>query len=226
VGWRCTERPGVDSEQLLRKTFDAAPFPEYHSVSWWVPPSKRDLSYNENFAPVKGEVMQKFVFALLVCAGPVCVAVAQPDVHSKAASELYEVMSLRETFLSGFAAAFRPQLEQLAKRGVENTKLKRIEKAALVFAEKIADDPEFEKRMVAIYVKAFTKKEIRELIDFYRTPTGQKAIRKFPELFQQGARVGRELALKHQSQFQKDVQAILADDAVNGADKRDANDGR
>jgi hypothetical protein len=159
--------------------------------------------------------MKKLVFGLLIVAGLVCAVAAAPDSHREAARELYRMMSPRETFISGFSTVFKAQLEQMAKMGIEDSKIKRIEKASVAFAEKIADDPELEKRMVSIYVEAFSEQEIQELIRFYRTPIGRKALRKLPELFQKGAQVGQELALKHQPQFQKEVQSILGEDSSN-----------
>ncbi len=159
--------------------------------------------------------MKKIIFGLLIVTAVVCAVAAAPDSHREAAKELYRTMSPRETFISSFSTVFKIQLGQMAKIGIEDSKIKKIEKASAAFAEKIADDPELEKRIVSIYVETFSEQELQELIRFYRTPTGRKALRKLPELFQRGAQIGQELALKHQPQFQKEVQSILGEDPSN-----------
>jgi uncharacterized protein len=54
-----------------------------------------------------------------------------------------------------------------------------------------------------IYKDAFTEPELRDVIAFYRTPTGQKVLLKLPEVMQQGAAVGAKLALAHTAELEK-----------------------
>jgi hypothetical protein len=51
--------------------------------------------------------------------------------------------------------------------------------------------------LIKIYKKVFTEPELREIIAFYRTATGQKLATKLPELMQNGAVVGGALAGTH-----------------------------
>ena len=44
--------------------------------------------------------------------------------------------------------------------------------------------------MVKIYSDAFSASELKELIAFYRTPTGKKTIEKMPQLMAQGGQIG------------------------------------
>lgn len=156
--------------------------------------------------------MRTTIFALLIGFAGASALAAEPDTHREAAREIYHLTSPRETFISNFCEVFKIQLKQLAEQGIEESKIDQIQKASATYAEAIVDDPEFEKRMVSIYVETFTEPEIQELIRFYRTPTGKKALLKMPELFQKGGKVGQELAEKHQPEFQKAVQSILAKD--------------
>lgn len=54
-----------------------------------------------------------------------------------------------------------------------------------------------------IYKDAFTELELRDVIAFYRTPSGQKVLLKLPEVMQQGAAVGAKLALAHTAELEK-----------------------
>jgi len=54
-----------------------------------------------------------------------------------------------------------------------------------------------------IYKDAFTEIELRDIIAFYKTPTGQKVLLKLPEVMQQGAAVGAKLALAHTAELEQ-----------------------
>ena len=55
---------------------------------------------------------------------------------------------------------------------------------------------------IQIYVEAFTEKELRDLIAFYKTPTGQKAITVVPSLMQKGAQIGQSRVQEHLPELQ------------------------
>jgi uncharacterized protein len=54
-----------------------------------------------------------------------------------------------------------------------------------------------------IYKDAFTEIELREIVAFYKTPTGQKVLLKLPEVMQQGAAIGAKLALAHTAELEQ-----------------------
>jgi hypothetical protein len=54
-----------------------------------------------------------------------------------------------------------------------------------------------------LYKDAFTEAELRDVIAFYRTPTGQKVLLKLPEVMQQGAAIGAKLALAHTPELEQ-----------------------
>jgi hypothetical protein len=62
-----------------------------------------------------------------------------------------------------------------------------------------------EPQLTKLYTDAFTEPELREITAFYRTPTGMKAARTIPDLFQKGADIGMSLANEHQDELQKAI---------------------
>jgi hypothetical protein len=46
-------------------------------------------------------------------------------------------------------------------------------------------------KIIAVYAKHFTQDEVRSLVEFYKTPLGQKAIKEMPTLAQEGAAIGQ-----------------------------------
>jgi hypothetical protein len=58
---------------------------------------------------------------------------------------------------------------------------------------------------IQIYVEAFSEKELRDLIAFYKTPTGQKAITVVPSLMQKGAQIGQSRVQEHLPELLKSL---------------------
>ena len=66
-----------------------------------------------------------------------------------------------------------------------------------------------ERGFIDDYVETFSQSEIEDMIRFYRTPTGAKAISAMPELMKRGAQRGVERVQKHMPELQKRVQERL-----------------
>jgi len=71
------------------------------------------------------------------------------------------------------------------------------EKAATIVQEEMTSAfregiPLFMAQAMPLYGKYFTKQEINDLIAFYKTKTGQKAMRTYPMLVQEGMAIGQK----------------------------------
>jgi hypothetical protein len=58
-------------------------------------------------------------------------------------------------------------------------------------------------RLVELYAGAFSEAEMRAMIAFYRTPTGQKVVAEWPALLQRQAAIGQELASEHRDELER-----------------------
>lgn len=144
--------------------------------------------------------------------------------HQEAAATFYDLVSPREVFIESFREVFNTQLTQMSKMGVSEDKIDRIREAAMDYAQKIAADPDMKQRMVNAYMESFTERELRELIAFYQTPLGHKALNAMPELYAKGTTIGQELALKHQKGFQRKIESILTDEGGDSDTETSAED--
>ncbi|WP_309396832.1 DUF2059 domain-containing protein [Cerasicoccus maritimus] len=153
--------------------------------------------------------MMKKLFLLLFTAALALNVHADEAGHRAAAEELYNEMSPKETVLTSFMASYEPYMQQIAQMGVPAEAVAQIRKEGASLAEKIANDPELSKKMVAVYMETFTESELKEIIAFYKTPTGQKALKQLPVLFEKGAVIGQEIAMKYMPDFQEKVQQIM-----------------
>jgi uncharacterized protein len=52
-----------------------------------------------------------------------------------------------------------------------------------------------------LYAQQFTEAELRDMITFYRSPTGQKSVAKMAALQEEGAKMGEELVAAHKSEL-------------------------
>jgi hypothetical protein len=62
-------------------------------------------------------------------------------------------------------------------------------------------------RIIPIYAKHFTQKEINQLLDFYRSPVGKKVIEKMPTIMQESMMVGQEWGKKLRKQLIEQLKA-------------------
>lgn len=60
--------------------------------------------------------------------------------------------------------------------------------------------------LATIYAETFTEKKLKDLIAFYKTPTGQKAAEKQSDLMQKGMLLGQQEVQKHLPELQEMIQ--------------------
>lgn len=65
-------------------------------------------------------------------------------------------------------------------------------------------EPEF----VTLYMKAFTEAEMKQMLAFYRTPIGKKALRETPRLMQQGGQIGAKRVQENMSELMQQMQQV------------------
>ena len=72
-----------------------------------------------------------------------------------------------------------------------------------------------EPKVAAVYSQAFTDDEMRQAMDFYRSPTGQKFLDKLPELMQKTGAISSELGKAHEAE----LRAMIAQRAKELSEK-------
>ena len=121
-----------------------------------------------------------------------------------AARELVEMMNLERQMMGGATAMMDALLLQSPQLGPYRDVL-------LDWAQSVMSWEAFGPKYVAMYAEAFTEQELRDLIAFYRTPTGQKALTLLPELASQGAQLGAIEARARQGELQQMIQRRAAE---------------
>ncbi len=128
----------------------------------------------------------------------------QLSTHEQAVVELFGLMDLEKTMIGGVTAMVDAQV-------ASNPQIEPFRGVLIAWATKYLTWEEMAPQMVKIYMEAFTEAETRDMIAFYRSPTGHKALTKLPELFQKGAALGVDIGKAHQSELEEMIRARQAE---------------
>jgi hypothetical protein len=67
--------------------------------------------------------------------------------------------------------------------------------------------PAMEPQLTQLYASNFTEEELKTMAAFYRSPAGQKAVQKMPEMMQRTAMLGAQLSQPHSEELKKQMSA-------------------
>ena len=121
---------------------------------------------------------------------------------------LLEVMNteqMSESMFSSMIPALKQQVTSLVK---DDTSKEKVDEAMGKLMEEVAEEMKAmtsklnSTEMVNIYDKHFSQEEIKNLIDFYESPTGKKLLEKTPE-------ISNELMNAMMTQYMPEFQASL-----------------
>jgi hypothetical protein len=140
------------------------------------------------------------VIVLLLAFFPLGAWSAEPDSHRQAAEELLRMLGLEKSMQAGSNAMVDAQIQG-------NPALAPYRDVFQQWEGKYFTWDVLGPRMTDLYVQAFTEAELRDLIAFYKTPTGQKALAKMPALLQQGRQLTMEIAKQHKPELEQMIRA-------------------
>ena len=79
----------------------------------------------------------------------------------------------------------------------------------LKFLKEVMPWSEIEPEMTRVYANNFTKNELEDLAAFYKTPTGQKAVKLMPTLMGEGMKMGQERMMARMGELQQRITPII-----------------
>jgi len=123
-----------------------------------------------------------------------------PEQHARAVRELFELMQMPKVIESTIDTMLAAHLQA-------NPTLVPYAETMRSFLRELLSWESLEQEYVEIYMAAFTQREIEDMVAFYRTPTGQKAIQRLPELLQEGAEIGQARVRDHIGELQDKIRA-------------------
>lgn len=145
------------------------------------------------------------VIAALVA--PVCRADDSLDLAGKFLDLSGTESFIQQTFESGL----KPSLDQMRTKGAPNDLVESIhDEAKNYFLENFKWE-EMRPQLAKLYTAAFTEAELKEIIAFYETPTGQKTLAKLPTLTQQSMVMAMAGVQANMPEFQRRVGVLIQD---------------
>lgn len=138
-----------------------------------------------------------------------CSASADEAARRKSAEAILEVTNAAGAMKSGFLATIEPIVANMRKQGMPTAAATEMTAAINTWFDTEVRWADIKPRMVDLYLQEFTEQELKELLAFYQTPVGRKAIVKIPVVMRQGAAIGQELASKKQDSLKRSIQTIV-----------------
>jgi hypothetical protein len=124
---------------------------------------------------------------------------APASTREAAARELFRVFGGMKTTEAG--------VEAMLASVRTNPQLARYEEVFRAWYLQTMAKSGFEAKIIALYAETFTEQELEDLARFYRSPLGQKALSKVPELMKRGAEIGLEAAKANQPELERMLEA-------------------
>jgi len=138
--------------------------------------------------------MRSLFFAIaLTCSS---LAHAATPSHQAAAEQLFDMMKLRELLATTTDSVLESQMEV-------NPMLRDYEGVMKEFLTKYLGYEALKPDLVAMYTDEFSEAELRDMIAFYQTPTGRKAIEALPRLQQQSSLLGQQKVAEHTDELEQ-----------------------
>ena len=123
--------------------------------------------------------------------------------------ELMKLLNIEDTMENTSKMAFAPFLNQLRTKGMAEAGVKEVKEASNVYFSQVATDPDLKKEMANLYGKQFTASEIGDLVKFYKSPIGQKALKLMPQMTAAGGKLGEKYAEKYSAGFKEQLTRIM-----------------
>ncbi len=114
---------------------------------------------------------------------------------------------IQETFESGL----KPSLDQMRSKGAPSDLVESIHDEAKNFFLENFKWEDVRPQLAKLYTAAFTESELKEIIAFYQTPTGQKTLAKLPTLTQQSMVMAMSGVQANMPEFQRRVGVLIQD---------------
>ena len=129
-------------------------------------------------------------------------AFAQTDSHTQAVNELMEAMDMENQISESADRMLNLQAQAMPQMAAYKDVMSDFFHKYINW-ENLGDD------VKQVYKESFTEKEIRDLIAFYKTDTGQKLAKISPELTEKTARISQQMVMKHQAELQRKIMKAM-----------------
>lgn len=160
--------------------------------------------------------MNKTVSTLIITLAWSTLAVfAQENKRQALAEELLTIMDMQSSIEQSFAKVKQmlPQQMKSMQQAMGTTNVpESVSAQTTKIFDLVAEELSWNKmkaEYVALYAETLNEQELRDLIAFYKTPTGQSFVKKQPELMQRAMEINQKLMIKIMPKIQAITQESL-----------------
>ena len=139
--------------------------------------------------------MKKLICLTILIATVSCSPNTDEGSHYEAAQELLVCMKLNETMIQTVESMLELEIQT-------NPQLERYRDVMRAFFVKHMTGEAIQEDFAKMYMETFTEPELRDLIKFYKTETGQKSVEVLPALTQKGARWGQQKVMDNMAELE------------------------
>lgn len=122
-----------------------------------------------------------------------------PATHREAALALLEKSGVRKAMVAMGEVALQQQIKA-------NPSIAPYEQQLRAFLAKYGSYDALRDKLAALYMSRFTELQLRQLVAFYLTPTGQLAVEAVPKLIEESAKVGADNVQAHRTELMEMLQ--------------------
>ncbi len=108
------------------------------------------------------------------------------------AAKLIDMTNGKDTMRAGFDAVINGVIENMHQHGMPQQGVDEIKAAVGKWYDSEINFDDIRPKMVDVYVKDFTEDDLKQIVAFYESPVGQKAIKNLPNVMRQGAMIAQE----------------------------------
>ncbi len=157
--------------------------------------------------------MKRILFVVLLAALIMPnVSYSSEKTHRKVAEELLEVANgrqIHDQMHSYMASMMEQQFNSMGLPPEGREAAAMVQKEIMDWFSEVFAWEQVRDMYVDTYVEVFTEKELKELVDFYKSPLGQKMLAKMPELLETSMRKSQEMLQNHMPEFQKKLEKSI-----------------
>ncbi|MDF1752835.1 MAG: DUF2059 domain-containing protein [Verrucomicrobiales bacterium] len=126
-----------------------------------------------------------------------------------AAKTLLKVSEMETTIEKQYESALDSQMGQFRKMGLNDASVQELKDEMIEFFKEVMPYSELEPELIKLYSTHFTESELKDLTDFYQTPTGKKALKLTPVLLGEGMKMGQKRVQDNMGKLQQRIMPII-----------------
>jgi len=147
-------------------------------------------------------------FAILILALVPCFAQADDASHRAVAGKFIDLVKTKETMRNAYINSVDTLIKAAPPGHVTPAEVTEMKQATADWFDKDLNWDELKSKLEDVFVKSFSEDELNQLIGFYSSPLGQKALNQLPVVSQQALAVGHDYATVKQSLWTARLQKI------------------